>query len=70
MEFSLSLRVEENRIRALLKGAPPKFLRLAKGERPKFSCFLRGTPHILPLAKGELEGVEFWRLLKKGGRKQ
>ena len=30
MEFSLSLRVEENRIRALLKG-----------ERPNFSCFLR-----------------------------
>ena len=48
MELSLSLRVEENRIPALL----------------------RGTPHILPLAKGELEGVEFWRLLKKGGRKQ
>ena len=59
MEFSLSLRVEENRIRALLKGAPPKFLRLAKGEHPNFSCFLRGALHILLLAKGELEGVKF-----------
>ena len=59
MEFSLSLRVEENRIRALLRG-----------RRPNFSGLLRGTLHILPLAKGELEGVEFRWLLKKGGRKQ